>query len=152
MNKADKIRRQAPGLAEGDVCALASLGTTEVDIIARALRQARRDAVAHEKELKRQRKIDNRAHSNYDEADYVRRNKAVVASQGKRAMRGSLAALAALGNLRRHIDTWTAWGVDGCRAQGYSDADIGDALGITRQSVWERFRRKENLAREETVT
>lgn len=113
MNKADKIRLEAPGLAEGDVCALASLGTTEVDIIARALRQARRDAVAHEKELKRQRKIDNRAHSNYDEADYVRRNKAVVASQGKRAMRGSLAALAALGNLRRHIDTWTAWGSTG---------------------------------------
>lgn len=152
MNKADKIRRQAPGLAEGDVCALASLGTTEVDIIARALRQARRDAVAHEKELKRQRKIDNRAHSNYDEADYVpaqqgrgrQPGQAGHAGQPRRAGRAREPASA-----HRHLDRV---GVDGCRAQGYSDADIGDALGITRQSVWERFRRKENLAREETVT
>ena len=32
--------------------------------------------------------------------------------------------------------------VDGCRARGYSDAEIGAALGITRQAVWKRFPRQ----------
>jgi hypothetical protein len=32
--------------------------------------------------------------------------------------------------------------VEGCRAQGHSDAEIGQALGITRQAVWKRFPRQ----------
>ena len=35
-----------------------------------------------------------------------------------------------------------AMAVDGCRARGYSDGDIGAALGITRQAVWKRFPRQ----------
>ncbi len=35
-----------------------------------------------------------------------------------------------------------ALAVDGCRARGYSDAEIGAALGITRQPVWKRFSRQ----------
>ncbi len=35
-----------------------------------------------------------------------------------------------------------AMAVDGCRARGYSDAEIGAALGITRQAVWKRFSRQ----------
>lgn len=151
MNRAEKIRRQAPGLAEGDVSALASLGTAEVDIITRALRQARRDALAEAAERKRQRKADDRAHSNYDESDFSRRNLAVVASQGKRAGRGSLDALAALGQLQRHARTWISWGVEGCRAQGLSDAEIGAALGVTKQAVQARYSRQGILSRDDAV-
>ena len=35
-----------------------------------------------------------------------------------------------------------AMAVDGCRARGYSDGEIGAALGITRQAVWKRFPRQ----------
>ena len=37
--------------------------------------------------------------------------------------------------------------VDGCRARGYSDAEIGAALGITRQAVGQRFGRKRDRSR-----
>ncbi len=144
-SRADRIRRAVPGLAEDDISALASLGAAEVAVIARALRQARRDALAEAADRKRQRKADNRKHGNYDESDFTRRNLAVIASQGKRAEGGSLAALTALSEGRRHADTWIRWAVAGCRAEGYSDAEIGEALGITRQSVGERFGRKGTL-------
>ena len=32
--------------------------------------------------------------------------------------------------------------VDGCRARGYSDAEIAKVLGITRQAVWKRWPRQ----------
>ena len=35
--------------------------------------------------------------------------------------------------------------VDGCRARGYSDGEIGAALGITRQAVGQRFGRKRDV-------
>jgi len=38
-----------------------------------------------------------------------------------------------------------AMAVDGCRAQGYSDGEIGTALGITRQAVGQRFGRKRDV-------
>jgi hypothetical protein len=41
-----------------------------------------------------------------------------------------------------HARAALAMAVDGCRARGYSDAEIGAALGITRQAVWKRFPRQ----------
>jgi hypothetical protein len=38
-----------------------------------------------------------------------------------------------------------AMAVDGCRARGYSDGEIGAALGITRQGVGQRFGRKRDV-------
>jgi hypothetical protein len=144
-SRADRIRKAVPGLAEQDISALASLGAAEVAVIARALRQARRDERQHQAERKRQRKADDRTHHNYDESDFTRRNLAVIASQGKRAEKGSLAALTSLSDLHKHTGTWIRWAVEGCRAEGYSDPEIAEALGITRQSVGARFGRKGTL-------
>ena len=38
-----------------------------------------------------------------------------------------------------------AMAVDGCRARGYSDGEIGAALGISRQAVGQRFGRKQDV-------
>lgn len=146
--RAERVRKVVPGLAEEEITALAS-GQADAALFLKALRLARRDAVAQDREQRRQRKIDNRNHGNYDESDFTRRNLAVVASQGERAASGNLDALAALGSLHKHIGTWIRWAVEGCRAEGYSDPEIGGALGITRQSVGDRFGRKGTLTPDE---
>ena len=46
--------------------------------------------------------------------------------------------------MARHLDDLTAMAVEGCRARGYPDPVIADALGITRQAVGQRFGRKKN--------
>jgi hypothetical protein len=137
-----RLRKVAPGAADDLVTALAALPAAEVELVTRLARQARRDEREHQAQARRQRKADARRHGWYDEQDYVRRNLAVVRSQGNRAAGGSLEALAALGQLRRHADTWIMWGVDGCRSGGYSDEEIGQALGVTRQAVGQHFGRK----------
>ena len=115
-------------------------------MIVRALRQARRNGIAHDREQRRQRKADDRRHGNYDESDFTRRNLAVIASQGKRAGSGSLAALTALSDARKHAGTWIEWAVAGCRAEGLSDREIGAALGydeaFARQEVHRKFGRR----------
>ncbi len=145
MNREQRLRKAVPGADSSLISALAGLPASEVTLILAALRQARRDERQHQADLKRQRKQDDRAHGNYDEADLARRNLAMVTSQGKRALGGNLDALGALGQLRKHSDAWLAQAVDGCRERGYSDHDIAQALGVTRQAVSQRYPRQEVL-------
>ena len=145
MNREQRLRKAVPGADSNLIGALAGLPAAEVTLILAAVRQARRDEREHQAELKRQRKADDRNHGNYDEADLVRRNLAIVTSQGKRAAGGNLDALGALGQLRKHADTWLAQAVNGCREQGYSDHDVAQALGVTRQAVSQRYPRQEVL-------
>jgi len=58
---------------------------------------------------------------------------------------GDLDALAWLAEMALQARQALALAVDGCRARGYSDAEIGQALGITRQAVGQRFGRKREL-------
>jgi hypothetical protein len=67
-----------------------------------------------------------------------------ITRMGTRAS-GDLDALAWLAGAIGHARTALAVAVDGCRARGFSDAEIGAALGITRQAVGERFGRKGHL-------
>jgi hypothetical protein len=53
-----------------------------------------------------------------------------------------LEALEWLAGAVDHARNALAMAVDGCRARGYSDGEIGAALGITRQAVGQRFGRK----------
>jgi DNA-directed RNA polymerase specialized sigma24 family protein len=53
-----------------------------------------------------------------------------------------LEALEWLAGAVDHARSALAMAVDGCRARGYSDGEIGAALGITRQAVGQRFGRK----------
>ena len=46
--------------------------------------------------------------------------------------------------MTRHVDALTELADEGCRARGYSDPVIADALGITRQAVCQRFGRKKS--------
>ena len=149
MNRADRLRKVAPGADDNAVGVLASLPADQVALIASFARQAVRDDRREAAERKRQRKADDRVNGNHDEGSLTRRNVAVIASQGDRAKRGSLDALEGLGRIRAELDAITRIGVEGCRAVGIPDAVIAEALGITRQAVGQRFGRKGSFTRAE---
>ena len=90
MNREQRLRKAVPGADDNLIGTLAALPAAEVTVILAALRQARRDERQHQADLKRQRKADDRNHGNYDEHDLVRRNLAIVTSQGRRAQCGNL--------------------------------------------------------------
>ncbi|HUY45606.1 MAG TPA: hypothetical protein VMV92_07750, partial [Streptosporangiaceae bacterium] len=75
---------------------------------------------------------------NSDYADGLNRQ---IRKMGTRAA-GDLDALGWLAGAVDHARDALAIAVDGCRARGYSDGEIGTALGITRQAVGQRFGRK----------
>jgi hypothetical protein len=56
-----------------------------------------------------------------------------------------LEALKWLAGAAEHARGALAVAVDGCRSRGYSDGEIGAALGITRQAVGQRFGRKRDV-------
>lgn len=145
MNRKQRLAKTVPGADSDLIDALATLPADQVTLILAALRQARRDEREHQAALKRQRKADNRVHGNYDESDLARRNLAIVTSQGQRASGGNIDALEALGQLRRHADTWLARAVTGCRDHGYSDHDIARALSVSRQAVSQKYPRQDIL-------
>jgi hypothetical protein len=142
VNRADRLRKVAPGASDEAVSALSSLPVDQVAVIAAFARQARKDALKHEADRKRQRKADDKANGNHDEDALTRRNLAVIASQGERAKRGDLDALTGLGQVRTHVDVVIGDAVEGCRAEGLSDKVIGDALGVTRAAIGQRYGRK----------
>ena len=65
-----------------------------------------------------------------------------IRKMGTRAS-NDLDALTWLSGAVDHARDALAMAVAGCRATGYSDAEIGQALGITRQAVGQRFGRKQ---------
>lgn len=139
--RAARLRKLIPGADPGLVDALAARPVTDVDLIVMALRQARRDALAADKERRRQRKRDDKTHGNYDDDDLADRDNRLARAHAVRAGRN----LDTLTRLKQHYDDGPAvlaLAVAGARAQGFSDAEIGRALGITRQAVWKRFTRQ----------
>ena len=78
-------------------------------------------------------------HDSY--ADGVMR---LIRGMGKRAS-ADLEALEWLAGAADYARQALAVAVDGCRARGYSDGEIGAALGITRQAVGQRFGRKRDV-------
>ncbi len=68
----------------------------------------------------------------------------LIRSMGKRAA-VDLEALTWLAGAADYARGALAMAVDGCRARGYSDGEIGAALGITRQAVGQRFGRKRDV-------
>lgn len=67
-----------------------------------------------------------------------------IKSMGRRAST-DLEALRWLAGAADYARVVLAMAVDGCRARGYSDGEIGAALGITRQAVGQRFGRKRDV-------
>jgi hypothetical protein len=68
----------------------------------------------------------------------------LIRKMGVRAS-ADLEALKWLAGAAEHARGALAVAVDGCRARGYSDGEIGAALGISRQAVGQRFGRKREV-------
>ena len=67
---------------------------------------------------------------------FVRR---VLRAYGRRVGDGDVEALALMADLAEEIDTAIAEAVKGLRTYGYSWAEIGARLGITRQAAQQRW-------------
>jgi hypothetical protein len=76
-----------------------------------------------------------------EDADYGKAVVRMIGGMGRRAS-ADLDALRSLVDAVDNARQILALAVDGARARGYSDGDIGQALGITRQAVWKRFPRQ----------
>jgi hypothetical protein len=76
---------------------------------------------------------------NDEYAAFIRR---IIRAYSRRIATGDIEALRDLLALARDIDTATDSAVEGLRAFGYSWADIGDRLGISRQAAHERWGRR----------
>jgi hypothetical protein len=69
-------------------------------------------------------------------AGFARR---IITTHGRRIAAGDLAGLSDLVALAEHLDTTIQSAVLGLRAHGYSWAEIGLQLGMTRQAAQQRW-------------
>lgn len=141
MNRAERLRRELPQDMKGRAAELAGLPVAQVDLIVSALRASHRAGREHERAQRRQRRQDRREHHHVEDAQQAAATDRQTLALARRA--GS--NLDTLARLQDHYDDGPAvlaMAVEGCRAQGYSDGEIGAALGITRQAVGQRFGRK----------
>jgi DNA-directed RNA polymerase specialized sigma24 family protein len=73
---------------------------------------------------------------NDEYAAFVRR---IISAHARRVATGDVEALTAMVNLSAHLDDAIGEAVIGLRAHGYSWAEIGDRLGISRQAAQQRW-------------
>jgi hypothetical protein len=73
---------------------------------------------------------------NDDYAAFARR---ILRAYARRVADGDIDALTIMTGLAREIDTAIGQAVTGLRASGYSWAEIGSRLGITRQAAQQRW-------------
>ncbi len=145
MNREDRLRAALGGTGLEDRSPeLAALPAPQVDLIVTALKASRRAALIADKARRRQRVADRRRYRHIQDdqqADAAERQTLALA----RRAGGNLDTLA---RLRDHYDDGPSvltMAVHGLRAQGYSDGEIGRALGITRAAVGQRFGRKRDV-------
>ena len=73
---------------------------------------------------------------NDEYAAFVRR---ILRAYARRIAEGDIDSLALMTSLAADIDQAIAQAVTGLRTQGYSWADIGSRLGVTRQAAQQRW-------------
>jgi hypothetical protein len=79
----------------------------------------------------------SRRHIENDEyAAFLRR---VIGAYGRRIATGDIDALADAVSLATQLDTSIRTAITGLRSRGYSWADIGRQLGVTRQAAQQRW-------------
>jgi hypothetical protein len=71
--------------------------------------------------------------------DYAAFTRRVLRAYARRVATGDVEALTAMTGLSAEIDTAISQAVTGLRAFGYSWAEIGSRLGITRQAAQQRW-------------
>ena len=81
----------------------------------------------------------NRPRRPVDNDEYAAFARRVLRAYARRVATGDIDALTAMTDLSEEIDTAIGQAVTGLRAFGYSWADIGTRLGITRQAAQQRW-------------
>ena len=71
--------------------------------------------------------------------EYAAFTRRVLRAYSRRIAAGDIDALADMADLAAEIDTAMSHAVTGLRARGYSWAEIGTRLGITRQAAQQRW-------------
>ena len=142
MNRKARLRAALDGTGMEDRAAdLAALPVAQVDLIVAALKASGRAALARDKARRRQRVADRRKYNHIQDDQQAEACQRQTLALARRAG-GNLDTLA---RLQEHYDdgpSVLALAVAALHAQGYSDGEIGQALGITRQAVWKRFPRQ----------
>ena len=77
-----------------------------------------------------------RVRENDEYAAFARR---VLRAYARRIADGDIEALTLMVILADDLDDATRQAIDGLRESGYSWAEIGSRLGITRQAAWQRW-------------
>ena len=83
----------------------------------------------------------NRAGRLVENGEYAAFARRVLRAYARRVADGDVEALAVMLGLAAEIDDAIAQAVTGLRASGYSWAEIGSRLGITRQAAQQRWGR-----------
>jgi hypothetical protein len=87
-----------------------------------------------------------------ENADYFQMVGRMVRGMGKRGANGDYTDLTEMAKVQQMMTDAMQAAVDGMREQqGYSWADIGEGLGITRQAAQQRFGRKATATTEEAT-
>jgi len=81
----------------------------------------------------------NRARRLVENDDYAAFTRRILRAYARRVADGDVEALTLMLGLSAEIDTAIGQAVTGLRAFGYSWADIGARLGITRQAAQQRW-------------
>ena len=81
----------------------------------------------------------NRARRPVDNDEYASFARRVLRAYARRIATGDIDALTAMTDLSEEIDTAISQAVTGLRGFGYSWAEIGTRLGITRQAAQQRW-------------
>ena len=144
MNREERLRKVVPGAPDDLIAGLAARPAAEVDQIVALAKQARRDAIAADKARRRQRVADRRKYNHIEDEQQAGATERQTLALARRA--GS--NLDTLTRLKEHYADGPAvlgLAVAALRAEGYSDGEIGQALGVTRYAVGLRFGRRGDL-------
>lgn len=140
----DKIRRALAGvdLDERSVVIISELELTlspaQQGFVRDLLVRARRQGRADEREVRRTRRRERKAAGYTFDTDAQQR----IARTAAERAGDDLALFEDLVEHYRAGDRTIALAAAGLRARGYSWADVGRSMGVTRQSAWERFGRQ----------
>jgi hypothetical protein len=80
-----------------------------------------------------------RARPAVENDDYAAFTRRVLRAYARRVATGDIESLSLMSGLAADIDTALQQAVDGLRAFGYSWAEIGSRLGVTRQAAQQRW-------------
>jgi hypothetical protein len=144
VTREERLRRELPADLAHRAAELASLPVAQVDLIVGALRLAHRAGREHERQVRRQRVADRRKYHHIEDGQQAEACQRQTLALARRAS-SSLDTLASLADHYADGPAVLGLAVAGLRAQGYTDGEIGRALGITRAAVGQRFGRKRDL-------